>query len=78
MPHCLYELIIPPHNDGIPNTFLHMFKKTFRLGSYAEILPVTTITYNKQLKHMIIKLYYCVKNPEGVVQWPHTNPTINK
>lgn len=71
----LYDLVFPSHNFTYNefDTFLHSIKKLFHAGSYAIITEKTNIKYNTNTHHVIIELHYCVKNPEGVIQWPIGN-----
>lgn len=46
------------------------FTRVFKLLSYADITVNTTVNYNKNTNHTVIKLYYGVWNSRGQKQWP--------
>lgn len=49
--------------------FIQGISKQFQRGTIAKVTK-TTVLYNPEKQTAIIKLYYCVVNPDGVLQWP--------
>lgn len=68
----LYNLVFSSHEFLVSdhNTFLNNCTRTYRLSSYSELDKKTKVKYKCTTQIMTINLYYCVRNPEGILQWP--------